>query len=1007
GNTGSHARLRIFLTAEPYVGDRSSADFTIAAPTLVLITPDVFAQWPVGSSQPISWQRYGVGGTVRVELNRNYPGGSWTTLASSVSGSSFSWTVTSPTSEHARVRIVSTTHGAIGDTSGSDFEIVVCAIHLLSPQAGETVRIGFPHTILWQRTAAPGEARVELNRSWPSGAWELLGTTTADSIVWTPNVLASGLARVRVALASDPALADTSDANFTIMLPTLTLASPVGGERWMTGSQHTVTWTKSELPGAVRVEFNPDFPGGAWSTLAAGVTESRFDWTITQEPTGSARLRIVYEEQPAFADTSNDFAVTDPELALTWPTQTEILVIGRNQTLTFTRSDHPEPLTLQVNRTYPGGAWETIAAGITEHSVPWTPDAPSSLAARLRLVSEAYAGVGDTSETQWILAPGLTLRSPLGGDVLPLGATATLRWIRVETGPVDVLLNRAYPSGNWETLAESLDADSLHWIVSGTPSSSCRVKVRATGDPSRSDQSAANFEIQRPTLTFTSPAPGDTFAIGVANTIGWTRNASANGAVRIELDRNYPSGNWSLIGSSEDNHLTWIASGPSVSAARLRLLSEALPGVGDTLDFALAIVTAHLTVTAPTISEIVAGEPLTIRWSRSNVGPGANVYLCRDYPGGTWVQLASNLQADEWTWTATPPRANSARIRVTSTRIPALGDSSTVFAIREPSLTLLSPNSGTVGSGNVERISWTRTDFDAPVHLDVNLDYPSGEWQTIASGIAGDVYDWTVPDAPTSRARIRVRCSDPSVDAISGGDITIVTPTVTLLDPNGGQLLTAGSPVTIQWTRTAAPGGVLVELNRDYPGGAWETISENVSGNVTMWTVNGDFAHGRMRVSLSTRPEISDISDTDFGTRLPNLYVMQPNAGDTLILGDVTTLRWGRVSTPGLVKVELNRSYPDGAWEPLIGTTNLDTLEWTVSGAATTRGRLRVTLISNPSITDISDADFLIAPRSVALQAPLAGDSAAIGRPMEFRWSTVGLSSTVNLYVKRNWPGGA
>jgi len=1006
GTPSAHARLRIFLSSESYVGDTSSADFAIVAPSLVLLSPAEPALWPIGSAQQISWQRYGVSADVRVEINRNYPNGGWTTLAPSVAGSSFQWTVTSPATQNARVRIVSTSSSAVGDTCAGNLSIVTRAITLLTPHAGDTARIGFPHTIRWIRTAAPGEARVELNLNWPSGAWELLSLTAADSVVWTPSLIASSAARVRVALDSDPAVADTSDGNFAIILPTLTITSPVGGERWMTGSQHAITWTRTELPGTVRVEFNPNFPGGAWTTLATGIGGNSYNWTITQTPTGNARIRVISEEQPMFTDASGNFAVTDPALALTWPGGTETFVIGRDYTLTFSRGDHPEPLTLQLNRDYPGGVWETIAAGLTGNSVLWTASAPSTFAARLRLVSDAYPGVGDTSATQWILPSGITLLSPHGGEVLPLSTPTTLRWVRVEAGNVDVLLNRAYPSGSWETLAADFDADSLVWIVGGASSSACRIKVRETENPNHSDQSAANFEIQQPTLTLTLPAAGDTFAIGVTNTIRWTRNASASGAVRIELKRDYPGGSWVLLGTTESNQWNWIATGPEASSARIRILSEMHAGVGDTLDAPLAIVNASWNVTDPTESEAVAGDPVTIRWSRNNVGPGANVYLCRNYPGGTWVQVASNVQSDEWTWTVTPPRTGSACFRVTSTRIPALGDSSITFAILEPTLTLASPNGGTLGSGNVERVTWTKTDFDAPVTLDVNVNYPNGEWQTIASGISGNGYDWTVSQTLTSKARIRVRCLDPELSDVSDGDISIVTPTLAVLQPNGGQLYAPGNPITIQWSRAAVPGGVDVALNRDFPDGAWEPIANDVTGNVTLWTVNGDFAHGRIRVSMSARPEIFDISDTDFGTRLPSLYVVQPNAGDTLILGDPYTVRWGRVSTPGLVKVELNRSYPEGAWEVLSAATNLDSLSWTVSGAATTRARVRVTLISNPAISDISDADVRIAPRSVTLLAPLAGDSIAIGRTVEFRWNTIGLGSSVNLYVKRTWPAG-
>ncbi|MBU1983804.1 hypothetical protein KJ815_05285, partial [bacterium] len=1007
GSATQNARLRVFLTAESYVGDTSNANFAIAAPSLLVSLPNGGESWPISSAQTISWQRFGVTENVKVELNRSYPEGSWVSLSTSASGSSLPWTVSGPATDRARVRVTSTANSSICDTSNANFTIVQQSITLLTPQTGETLKIGFPHVIRWSRVSAPGNATVQVNRTWPSGSWETLGTTAADSLIWNVTSPVSNSARVRVALVSDPSLADTSDGNFTIFLPSLSLISPAGGERWRRNTPQTVSWTRSALTGAVRLELNSAYPGGMWNTLASGLTGNSYAWTITQAVTETARIRVVFESQTQFGDTSGGFAIVDPALAVTWPNGGQVLVIGDPYSLTFTRTGHPETVSLQLNRNYPTGTWETIAAGVSGSSVPWTASGILTFAARVRVVSDVYPGVENTGAGNFSILPtGITLISPLGSETFALGTNVRMKWARVNTGNVDVLLNRAYPSGTWETLAANLNSDSLDWTVSGLPSSACRIKVRATSDPGVSGQSAMNFEIELPTLTLVSPAAGDTFGLGVSNLIRWTRSTSATGNVRVELKRNYPSGTWTLLGTTLLDQLAWIADGAVTSTARIRIVSEVYPTVGDTLDFNLAIVNAALTVTAPVGGSIVVGQPVTIRWTRSNVGPGANVFLCRNYPGGTWVQLASSVTADEFVWTATAPRSGGACLRVLSTRIPALGDSSDPFSILEPSLTLLTLNGGAVGAGNSQEISWTRTDFAGPVDLDVNLDYPAGSWQSIAAGLSGDSYSWTVSSTLTNQARLRVRSQNPIVEDVTDANFSIVTPVLTVQYPNGGQIFMPGTPITISWTRTAVPGGVRVELNRTYPSGTWETIATDVMGNTAAYTMSGDFAHGRIRVSMMARPEVFDVSDSDFGTRLPDLYIVNPNGGDTLLLGQPYVIRWGRVNMPGLVKVELNRNYPGGTWEVLQVTTTADTLAWTISGAEATACRVRVTLIANPSITDISDGNFMIARQSVILATPVAGDSIAIGRPVTFTWATIGLPSTVNIYVKRNWPVG-
>ncbi|MFZ5432792.1 MAG: T9SS type A sorting domain-containing protein [Calditrichota bacterium] len=1008
GSASSHARLRIFLNTQPFIGDTSAVDFTIATPSLSLTTPAGGEEWATGTSQSISWQRFGVSDNVRIEISRSYPEGSWSTLASSVSGTSYAWTVSTPATDQARIRIVSSTNPSIGDTSDADFSIVTPAITLLEPDGGETVKIGFPATIRWTRIAAAGNARVELNRSYPAGSWELLATTDADSFQWAVAGAASTTARVRVYLISNPSLRDSSSSNFTIFQPSLALTTPSGSERWMRGTSHTIAWSRTGLDGSVRVELNSNFPSGAWSTLTQNETGNSYTWAITQSATAHARIRVVYQDQPAFADTSDDFSIAEPSLTITSPNGGELLVIGQSYSLTFNRTDHPEPVTVEINRTYPSSAWETIATGVTGSSVSWTAAGVYSFNARMRVLSQGFTGVGDTSNANFrILPTGVTLVSPDGGEILPVGSITTLRWARVTVGNVDVLLNRNYPTGIWEMLAQNINSDSISWTVQGDVSSSCRLKVRATADPNTSDQSASDFEILQPVIELTTPVVGDTFAIGVANRITWSRNPAAIGNVRIDLNRNYPSGVWTTIGSSTGSELYWMATGPVTSTARLRVIAPDYTNVGDTLDFNLSIINASLTLTAPTGGDVVVGQPVTIRWTRDNVGIGANVYLCRNFPGGTWVLIASSINSDEYTWTATSPGSSSAAFKVISTRIPALGDTSATFAILQPSVTLVTPNGGTIGAGNTQEISWTRTDFSGPVSLDLSLNYLSGAWQSIASNQTGTSYTWTVPGTLTTHARVRVRSASPAVEDISDSDITIVTPQLTVTSPNGGEILTPGQNISITWTRSTVPGNVNVELNRNYPDGEWETIAANVAGINAAWTVNGDFAHGRIRVSMSTRPEINDISDSDFGTRLPDLYVSNPNGGDTLIIDQPYVLRWGRVATPGLVRVELNRNYPDGTWEVLHTATTADSLLWTISSPPTTAARLRVTLIANPSQTDVSDADFTIAHRAVILKAPIAGDSLAIGRPTVITWNTVGLPSNVNIYVKYNYPSGS
>ena len=79
---------------------------------------------------------------MRVDLNRDYPAGAWTTLATNLAGTSQTWVVTGPASTHARLRVVSTMDAALGDTTGSDLQIAAPSL-ALAPLGVTALPIGF------------------------------------------------------------------------------------------------------------------------------------------------------------------------------------------------------------------------------------------------------------------------------------------------------------------------------------------------------------------------------------------------------------------------------------------------------------------------------------------------------------------------------------------------------------------------------------------------------------------------------------------------------------------------------------------------------------------------------------------------------------------------------------------------------------------------------------------------------------------------------------------------
>ena len=172
---------------------------------------------------------------------------------------------------------------------------------------------------------------------------------------------------------------------------------------------------------------------------------------------------------------------------------------GESHNITWSSQLLTGNVTIKLNRTYPGGAWETLFAGTANDGTqPWTVTGPVSTNARVQIVSDNQPTVNDVSNGDfWILSPSITVQSPNGGEVWTEGQSATIFWAsNALTGNVKLELNRSYPSASWETLVANTENDGTeNWIVTAGVSAHARVRITSINLPSVGDTSDADFTI--------------------------------------------------------------------------------------------------------------------------------------------------------------------------------------------------------------------------------------------------------------------------------------------------------------------------------------------------------------------------------------------------------------------------------------------------------------------------------------------------------------------------------
>jgi hypothetical protein len=275
--------------------------------TISLTAPNGGELWYAGEPHNITWTSTNLTDNIKLEVMRNYPSGTWQTIAASTPNTgSYTWAVDSPGATAARVRVSGAVQTVIADTSDANFNIG--GVQVNSPNGGESWIAGDANSITWTALNMTESVGIELNRSFPGGAWEVItsGTPNTGSYAWTTTTPVSTNARVRVFGTSHSAASDTSNLNFTITSRAVTLLTPNGGETFTAGQTNSITWTSRLVTGSMNIEVNRNYPTGSWETVATNASNSGiFSWYLSSPGSSNARVRITSVTYPGVTDESD------------------------------------------------------------------------------------------------------------------------------------------------------------------------------------------------------------------------------------------------------------------------------------------------------------------------------------------------------------------------------------------------------------------------------------------------------------------------------------------------------------------------------------------------------------------------------------------------------------------------------------------------------------------------------------------------------------------------------
>ena len=342
--------------------------------------------------------------------------------------------------------------------------------------------------------------------------------------------------------------------------PTVTVVSPNGSNRIFTGTPTYLEWTASDNgSGLSSFDVYLSTNGGSSfdsTPICAGVSGTLRSCTWTSPgPTGSkARIRVTARDMAGntSSDSSNgnftilsgtaSVKVTTPNTNVNWGA-------GSTQHIKWSHNLGTAAY-VRLEASFDGGAtWSLINAAVKNSAASsgvygWTLPGTLSPTARIR-ASWNNGPVSDVSDVNFtIAAPFIAVTGPSASTNWGYGTTRTQTWT-TNLGPSDrvaVLLSTnggaTFPIELATDKAATAKTATFTTATLASATAAARLSVAWTNAPSgfaAQGISPANFRVEAPFVTVTSPDGGNTWPVGTSRTISWSHNLGTLENVLIDL----------------------------------------------------------------------------------------------------------------------------------------------------------------------------------------------------------------------------------------------------------------------------------------------------------------------------------------------------------------------------------------------------------------------------------------------------------------------------------------
>jgi len=728
-NPTTSARIKITDAINSTPSDISDANFTISSEQeLVIISPNGGENWPVGSSQLITWNS--TGGNSPIPGPGNEPelffnkkskpliykpsiinsgitdvklqfstdaGATWQTISESTPNvGSFVWTqLPEVNSSLCKVKISDAVDGTPADVSDANFIITTNSteeIIVTAPDGGEEWEAGTNQTIKWHSTSV---SNVKIEYTNNNGVnWSTIVESTPSSGFYNwdpiPNTPSTN-SRIRISNADGGFPSDMSENFFTILPePDIIVLAPNGGETIQSSASLNINWSSVNIAD-VKIEYSTN-GGASWNLIIASTaSDGQYIWSPVPVLNSTlCRIRVSDASDGLPADISDEnFTISDQTvkiLEVTVPNGGESWLAGTTQNITWNATG--VPLVDIEYSTDNGLSWTTIVTSAPgSGSYEWTPIPDvNSTQCRVRIKDHEDGSPSDESNAVFTIHPvqDLTITSPNGGEVYVAGDPVEITWQSqgVENIKIEYTVNNGILEQDWFTLVASTPSDGHYVTGFSIPSEQYRIRISDAEDFSPMDQSNGTFSVLgQPQISVTTPNGGEFWLVGETYEINWQSNNIE--FVKIEYSTN-GGFSWNTIVEntpSDGIYEQWAPTMADTSDNCLLRISDASDGAPSDVsnDFFTIHGGPQLRVIYPNGGEYVIKTPEdpteTIIWTSTGIANVGIEYTLNN--GVTWTTLSSSYPSNgAYVWDLPTVASSLARIRIYDVSNPSFRDQS-------------------------------------------------------------------------------------------------------------------------------------------------------------------------------------------------------------------------------------------------------------------------------------------------------------------------------------------